>query len=178
MAALVVSGRVGREVDDLRCRLGAASLERIPPHITLASPVDVELQELAEAERLLGAAAAASRPLTLGLGPAATFWPGAPVVFLEVTGDPGTLGALAELHELLSAAPLAAPAGAGRRERPFVPHVTLDQRALPASIPAALESLSSYRAVVTLSKVSLLQHEREEKLWRQLAEAPLGPAEP
>lgn len=155
----------------MRRQLGARALGRIPPHITLVPPLDVPRAELPAVLLLLERAAGRSRPLTFVLGPPATFFPPTPVVYLEVAGD---LDALEDLRLSLCAGPLARVAGRRRERRPFVPHLTLDQRIDPARIPAALGSFADYRGSADLDELTLLSFDEESGRWDALAAAPLG----
>jgi 2'-5' RNA ligase/N-acetylglutamate synthase-like GNAT family acetyltransferase len=167
--SLLLQGDVGREVDGLRRALGAGALERIEPHVTLVPPVNVKEEDLEAALRVFREAAVALAPLRLELGPPATFLPRTPVVYLEVGGD---LEELSRLRDLLSKGPLSPPAG--REERDFVPHVTLDQKIAPERAPAVLEALADYRQRATVNEVSLLQFDEATRRWEVLAAALLG----
>lgn len=167
--SLVVEGRVASEIDGIRRALGAASLQRIAPHITLIPPVNVAAGDVPAALEVCRAAAAASGPVAVELGPTATFFPPTPVVYLAVAGD---VSGMESLRRSLSTGPLTAP----RREfeRPFVPHVTLNQRSPEQSIAPALAVLGSYRATYTFTKLTLLEQDAARR-WRPAADFPLGP---
>jgi 2'-5' RNA ligase/N-acetylglutamate synthase-like GNAT family acetyltransferase len=159
---------VAAEIDGMRRALGAASLRRIPPHITLVPPVNVAAGEGEAVYELLRSCAAASGPISVELGGPATFFPRTPVVYLAVGGD------VAEIERLagcLASGPLAPPPG--RRERSFVPHVTIDQRAEPELIPPALLVLDSYRQQFVFEEVTLLEQDPEH-VWHPVSAAPLG----
>ena len=164
--ALLVPEPVAAEVDGLRRALGDGALGRIPAHLTLVPPVNVALDRLDEAADVLRAAAAASGPLRLEIGPPVTFWPVTPVVYLAVTGD---LEGLHGLRERVFREPLARPL-----TYEFVPHVTLADEVAPGRIPAAVEALSDYRRGVSLAHVHLLR-EGAGRIWEPIAEATLGP---
>lgn len=170
--ALLVPGAVADEVDGLRRALGSGEIGRIAPHVTLVPPVNVPEQDLAGALALASSAAASSGPVAVDLGPAATFWPAAPVCYLEVAGD---LAALASLRAALVAAGGPLAAHAGRTERRFVPHVTLNQRVEPSRLPAALEALAHYEAAVTFEHLSVLEWREHDRRWAVIADAELGP---
>ena len=163
--SLVLTGDVAREIDGIRRGLGAAALERIAPHVTLVPPVNVREDRVDEACALVGEAAHDTAPLHLELGPPRSFFPAAPVVFLEVGGDLGPVG---ELRARLLDGPLVPPHG--REERPFVPHVTLDQRIEPERIPAVLETLSAYRRAVTIEEVTILEFDEGQRRWAVLSQ--------
>jgi 2'-5' RNA ligase len=154
-------------VQGLRRALGDRSLERIAPHLTLVPPVNVRAEGLGDALAVLrGAASGQAGELVLDLGPAGTFLPINPVVFLDVSG-PG-LEALARLHRAVSAWPLL------RAERwPWRPHVTVCDEAPVERAVAAAAALAEYRAAVPFDRLVLL--EETDRRWQPLADACLGP---
>jgi 2'-5' RNA ligase len=168
--ALLVPGPAAAEIDGLRRALGDGALGRIPAHLTLVPPVNVPVERVPEALAVLrtaAAAAGAGGPLRLRLGPAATFHPVTPVVYLEVGGDVDRLAALRDgvfrppLQRALTHA--------------FVPHVTLADDMAPARIPAAVTALADACVDVTVDRVHLLREEAG-RIWRPVADAPLAPA--
>jgi len=164
---LLVPPPVATEIDGLRRALGDGTLGRIPAHVTLVPPVNVTESALEGALALLRAAAASRvGPLRLRLGPATTFHPVTPVVYLAVDGD---VDALVALREAVFRPPL------GRRlTRPFVPHATIADELDPARIPAAVAALADYRAEVTIDRLTLLA-ESPGRIWRPVADTPFGP---
>jgi len=163
--ALLLPSPVAAEVDGLRRAVGDESLHRIPPHLTLVPPVNVAEARLAEALAVFRRAAAASRPLTLELGPPQTFLPDSPVLYLAVHGD------VTEVHALRGRVlrdPLARTTS-----WPFVPHLTLADSASPEIIEAALTALARYLAEVRFDRVHLLR-ENAGRVWEPITEAPLG----
>ncbi|HEV7887853.1 MAG TPA: GNAT family N-acetyltransferase [Acidimicrobiales bacterium] len=163
--ALLVPPPLREEVDGLRRALGDPALGRIPAHLTLVPPVNVRDDAVPNALAVLRAAAAATRPFRLTLGPPATFLPDNPVLYLSASGDLGALHALHALRDRVFTPPL---------ERtltwPFVPHVTIADEAPPARIEAALSALSSYAAEALFERVHLLQ-EGEGRVWSPIADA-------
>ncbi len=160
---LLVPAPLDKEVDGLRRALGDTSLGRIPAHLTLVPPVNV--RDRAGAEAVLREAGAASCPFEVSLGPAATFWPASPVVYLAVGSGAGEVGALRER------------VGQGPLERrvgwPYVAHVTLVDGAAPTRIEAAVTALADWRATVSFDRVHLLE-EAGDHVWEPVAEAALG----
>lgn len=154
----------------MRRALGAASLERIAPHITLVPPVNVPEAEIDAVADLARLAAQRSHPLRLELGGPATFFPVTPVLYLTVGGD---VDAVADLRADLSTGPLAAPV---QREasHTFVPHVTLDQNIAPHRIDGAIESLAHYRTEVTMERVTVLEFQETSRHWTPLSSHTLG----
>src|SRR5215472_13191878 len=104
--ALLVPPPLSDEVDGLRRALADPVLGRVPAHLTLVPPVNVAERDLGDALELLRSAGAATRPFSLTLGPPATFWPDAPVIYLPAGGD---VAALDQLRERVFRAPLARP---------------------------------------------------------------------
>ncbi len=164
---LLLEGAAAVEVGGLRRALGAGAPEVVGPHVTLVPPVNVRREDMAPALALLrSAAAACPGPLTLDIGPVATFAPLSPVAYLAVGGD--GLEPLVSLHDLLWRAPFERP---GRW--PYVPHVTLCEEATPPRLAAAVEAMASYRSSVTFERVVML--EQVGRQWSELADAWTGP---
>jgi len=162
---------VRTELEGLRRALASASIGRIEPHLTLVPPRNVAADGQALLGGLLRTAAAASGPLRLVLGPAATFAPRNPAVYLAVGGE---LEALAALRRALETGPLAPPEGRG--ERPFVPHVTLSGSVPPERAAAAAELIAAYRCEVVVERVHLLVQDETapRRPWLAVADATLG----
>lgn len=164
--ALLIPEPVATEIDGLRRALGDGALGRIPAHLTLVPPVNVAVDRLGEATDLLVAAAAGSSPLELALGPADTFWPVTPVVYLAVGGQAERVHAL---RDAVFREPLAR-----RLTYEFVPHVTLaDEVASPERMGAAVSALADYRRDVRIDRVHILQ-EGPGRVWTPMADAPLA----
>jgi 2'-5' RNA ligase len=162
--ALLVPPPVATEIDGLRRALGDGSLGRIPAHLTLVPPVNVREDALPDALAVLRAAARASGPLDLRIGPAATFDPVTPVVYLAVGG---AVDALRALRERVFLPPLARDL-----THPFVPHVTVADEMDPARIPVAVAALGDFVVDVRFGAVHLLE-ERRGHAWEPIADAPL-----
>lgn len=157
---------VADEIDVLRRACGEPAVERIAPHCTLVPPVNVREDRLDDAVAVVRAAAAATRPFTVTLGPPATFLPVNPVLYLAVGGDEAAVHALRDrvfVEPLSRSVTLA-----------FHPHVTLLDGGEPDRLQAAVRALSDYRAEVTFTRVHLLQERRDDlgrRVWRPLADA-------
>jgi 2'-5' RNA ligase len=162
---LLVPPPVDLEIDALRLGLGDPGRGRIPPHLTLVPPVNVNDDALDAAMAVVRAAAADVEPLDLILGPPATFLPVNPVLYLSVGGDvDGVVG----LRQAVFAPPLSRPV-----DHPFVPHVTLADGIDTDRAESALVALSSYERAVTAERVDVME-EGPDRVWRSLADVPLG----
>jgi 2'-5' RNA ligase/predicted N-acetyltransferase YhbS len=164
--ALLLPPPFDREVDTLRRACDDGALGRIPSHLTLVPPVNVREDAMGDALRVLRAAAASARPMTLQLGPPATFLPSNPTLYLAVSG-PDAEG-LRDLRDRVFAPPLEWPLTWA-----FVPHVTIADEMEPARIAAAVEALAGYRATVTFERVHLLEESKTDagRVWRPIADA-------
>ncbi len=166
---LLVPPPVAVEVDGLRRAVGDGALGKVAPHVTLVPPVNVRDERLLDAVDVLRAGAATHRPLTLRLGPVATFAPLSPVLYLTV--DDGEEGRrIAALRDAVFVEPLHR-----RVDWPFVPHVTLADEAPPERLAAATSALADYRAEIAVDRVHLLQ-EQPDHTWAPIADAELGVA--
>jgi 2'-5' RNA ligase len=163
--ALLIPSPGREEIDGLRRALGDPALSRIPAHLTLVPPVNVRDDDTTAALEVLRAAAAATRPFRVALGPPATFLPDNPVVYLAVARGGSDVRAL---RDRVFTPPL---------ERtltwPFVPHVTIADDAAPERIPAALTALADYFVEVVFDRVHLLREE-DGRRWQPIADAPFS----
>jgi 2'-5' RNA ligase len=166
--ALLFDAAATAAIDVLRRALGADDVERLPSHLTLVPPVNVRVDELEDAFDLLRDAAHRTEPFRLRLGPARTFLPINPVLYLEVGGD---VASVDKLRDRIFRSPL---------ERnltwPFQPHVTILDGGDEARIRAAVEALADVRIEVDITQVHLLKEHNDEgvRSWRPIFEATLG----
>jgi 2'-5' RNA ligase len=166
--ALLFPAEASAAVDVLRRALGADDVERLPPHLTLVPPVNVHHDELEDARELLRDAARRTEPFRLTLGPARTFLPINPVLYLEVGGD---VPFVDTLRDRIFRPPL---------ERnltwPFQPHVTLLDKGDESRLRAAVEALADVRIELDIEHVHLLQEFNDDgvRFWQPIFEAPLG----
>jgi len=165
--ALLLDPPVAVEVDGLRRALGDSSLTAVAPHLTLVPPINVRTGDLDDALGIMRRAAAAHPgPLHLSLGPAATFVPASPVVYLAVGGP--DFDRLASLRDDVLSGPFLRP-----DRWPWVPHVTIADQAMAPLAEAALTALKHYQAEAGFERVVVLE-ERQHR-WHPLADADLGP---
>ncbi len=169
-SALLIPPPVGTEIDGIRRACGDGMFGKVDPHVTLVEPINVPGEAIGEVEAVLrDAAAGASGPLTCTFGPARSFGPASPVLYLGVEGD---IDALATLRAAMRTGPLAREAA-----WPFVPHVTIGTDLSEERLDAGVAALADYSTTVTLTHVQLLQEHRdadEVRRWRPIADAALG----
>jgi 2'-5' RNA ligase len=84
---LLVPGPVAVEVDGLRQACGDGALERVASHLTLVPPVNVRDERVRDALDVVRGAAASARPVTVTLGPPATFAPASASGRTEIRDD-------------------------------------------------------------------------------------------
>jgi 2'-5' RNA ligase len=133
-------------------------------------PVNVREDAVDDALAVLRAGAATVEPLVLRLGPAATFHPRSPVLYLEVGGD---VTGLHRLRDAVFVAPLAR-----RLTWPFVPHATLAEEMTPERLAGGVAALADFALDVRFDRVHLLEERRDPDLgrvWEPVADAPLAP---
>ncbi|CAN5253955.1 hypothetical protein BH24ACT1_BH24ACT1_03590 [soil metagenome] len=167
--ALLVPRPVAGEIDVLRRACGDEAVGRIAPHLTLVPPVNVREDRMGDALAVLRSAAAATRPLTVTLGPPTTFLPTNPVLYLTVGGE---VEAVRALRDRVFVEPLARPLTWA-----FRPHVTVLDGGHPERLEAAVTALAGYRAEITFSRVHLLQEHRDDagcRVWRSIADVALA----
>lgn len=169
--ALLLAGPLAFEVDGLRRACGDGMLGRVAPHITLVPPVNVREDDFDATLTTLRAAAAARRsPITVTVGPARSFAPDSPVLYLQVTGD---VDGVVALRSAVRRGPLDRP-----DQWPFVPHVTIGTDLTDDRLSAGVAALAGYGVQVTFTRVHLLREERDAggvRRWRPIADAAFGP---
>jgi len=100
-------------------------------------------------------------PITLTFGPARSFHPDSPVLYLAVSGD---LDELTALRTAMRTGPF-------EREGawPFVPHVTIGTDLPEERLQAGVDALAGYSTTVTLTHVQVLQEMRDPDELRRAA---------
>jgi len=162
---LLIPQPLATQIDGVRRALGDSALDRIAPHITLVPPVNVTDDDLPDALEVVRSAAAAIAPLSLRLGPVATFQPRNPVVYLSVGGAETPLSSL---RASCLVGPLARP-----DEHDFVPHVTIARELAADRIQTVETVLADLTAEVAIDRVHVLAFE-ESRIWVPIADMPLG----
>ncbi len=130
------SGLNANMVDGLRGCLGGFGIGRILPHITLVPPANLYRQDVDAEIYRLRKIAAETPEYQFEVGPAGTFYPVSPVLYLSVGGS--GLSEMASLQARLVSSDLYKS-----NTRPYVPHVTLINPADSAEIDAAQRIMKS-----------------------------------
>lgn len=123
-------------LDGLRTALGGFGVGRIPPHVTLMPPSNLYTQDVPDEIYRLRRIASETVSFDVEIGPADTFSPVSPVLFLSVKGE--GLARLRALHAQIAQSPLYR-----QEKRNYVPHVTLIDGEEEQVIGQALQLLKS-----------------------------------
>jgi 2'-5' RNA ligase/ribosomal protein S18 acetylase RimI-like enzyme len=163
---LLIPPPLALEIDTLRRAVGDGTYGRVPAHVTLVPPLNVNEERMGDALRVLREAAAGARPFTIHLGAPSTFLPTNPVLYLPVVGE--GRAAVFALRQWVFRDPLVRPLS-----WPFVPHVTIADEASPERIAAAEVALADYRAEIFFDRLHILQ-EGPGRVWRPVVDAPFA----
>lgn len=123
-------------LDGIRSALGGFGIGRIPPHITLTPPSNLYPRDIPGEIYRLRRLASEVIPFHLEIGPAGTFSPVSPVLYLSVKGE--RLAQLYSLQTKIASSPLYRSLN-----RSYVPHVTLVDGEEETIICQAVEVLDS-----------------------------------
>ncbi len=124
------------KVDGLRSVLGGFGVGRVPPHVTLVPPTNLHPRDVGSEIYRLRKVASETSPYNLVIGPAGTFHPVAPVLYLSVSGD--GIVPMGALQQRLVSSHLYKP-----NTRPFIPHVTLMDPISDVELESGLRLLQS-----------------------------------
>lgn len=123
-------------LDGIRAALGGFGIGRIPPHITLTPPSNLYFRDVPGEIYRLRCLASETNPFHLEIGPAGTFSPVSPVLYLSVEGE-----GLAQVYSLQTK--IASSSLYRKENRSFVPHVTLVDGEEESVVRQAVEILDS-----------------------------------
>ncbi len=139
---------------------------RIEPHITLVSPINLADRQLDAAMDAIKQAAYGVLPLELTIGPADTFAPTNPVVYLGVHGGEHMLSALHGLqHAIHQYAPFVRIP-----THTYVPHVTINEDTEPDSISTGLRAFQFFSLDVTVDRIWLLWEHPTRRVWERVSD--------
>ncbi|WP_286931273.1 MULTISPECIES: 2'-5' RNA ligase family protein [Aeromicrobium] len=155
----------GEDLRDKRRSFGDEMADRIPSHITLAPPLEVDddgIASLTEDLRELTEVFSSFRVSLLGTG---TFRPISPVVFVAVSEGIAQIETLAEgVRKAI---------GAPDPEFPFHPHVTIAHNVPDEALDAALNDLIDFRCSFEVDAIHLYVDDPEQG-WLPTSTFPLG----
>jgi 2'-5' RNA ligase len=160
--ALLIPEPLAAEIDGLRRACDDGARGRVPPHLTLVPPVNVRVDDVPAALRVIREVAATVRPFTLRLGPPSTFLPDTPTLHLAVGGRGDATAVLRRLRDGVFRPPLERPLTHG-----FVPHVTISDDMEPERIAASISALSGFVVEATFDRVHLLHEQRHGEVHRR-----------
>lgn len=157
------------ELQDYRTSIGDTTATKIPTHITLVPPTDVEPEQLAGVEEHLADAAATQAAFKVHLRGTGTFRPVSPVVFVTVVEG---ISGCEQLAAALRAGPLAT-----ELEFPYHPHVTVAHHLEDALLDRAFDELAGFECEFQAVGFHLYTHD-EQVGWQPAREFPLGAGAP
>ena len=166
--AVEVPQPYGKELQTWRRRLGDPAAMRIPPHVTLLPPTEVDNGSLGGIEEHLRAVAARHSAFELHLRGAGTFRPITDVVFVMVSRG---ISECEQLQADIRGGPLV-------RELhfPYHPHVTVAHDVSPDQMDAAYERLGTFDARFQVWGFTLFEHGADGR-WRPQQDFPFAGAE-
>jgi 2'-5' RNA ligase len=155
--AVAVPEPFGSHLRKCRASFGDPEAERIPPHITLLPPTDVEHSCHKSVIEHLERVAATSRAFTVHLRGTASFRPVSPVVFVQLVAG---IAECERLETAVRSGPLA-------RDLAFHyhPHVTVAHHLSDERLDLAAESLEGFDAAFNVTEFLLYEH-GTDGVWR------------
>ncbi len=147
-----------------RRRIGDPEAGKIPPHVTLLPPTEMEADQLELVEKHLAEAATTVLPFTMKLSGTGTFRPVSQVVFVQVSAG------IAEC-ELLERAVRRAPI-VREVEFPYHPHVTVGHDLADQNLDQAYDGLRDFVARFVIDRFTLYAQDGDGT-WRTHREYPL-----
>lgn len=152
------------QLQEYRQSIGDLTAAKIPTHITLVPPTEID--DVAVLEEHLAAASAGFAAFRIHLRGTGTFRPVSPVVFVNVVEG------ISEC-ELLVAAVRRGPL-AGDTEFPYHPHVTIGHHLSDTALDRAFAELASFDGSFIVNDFHLYLHD-EDLGWRINRSFPLEP---
>lgn len=144
------------QLQSYRAAVGDVTATRIPTHITLVPPVEVE-GGLGPVEEHLRHAAAAVAPFEVHLRGTGTFRPVSPVVFVSLVEG---ISQCEQLAGVVRRGPLAVPLGF-----PYHPHVTVAHHLPDERLDQAFSELADFECAFAVDDFHLYVHD-DASGWR------------
>ncbi len=147
-----------------RRRIGDPEADKIPPHVTLLPPTEIEAEQLELVEKHLSEAATVVLPFTMRLSGTGSFRPVSQVVFVQVSTG------IAQC-ELLERAVRRDPI-VREVEFPYHPHVTVGHDLPDERLDEAYDGLRDFVAQFRVDAFTLYSQD-EDGTWRPHRQYPL-----
>jgi 2'-5' RNA ligase len=163
--ALAIPEPWATQLQDYRTALGDETATRIPTHITLVPPTEVDDAELAGIDQHLEAAANGFRAFDVHLRGTGTFRPVSPVVFVTLAEG---IAHCEQLALAVRQGPLDVPL-----QFPYHPHVTIAHHLPDETLDKAFTELRTFECVFRADELHLYLHE-DAAGWRPTRDYPLG----
>lgn len=164
--ALAIPEPWAGELQRYRTSLGDDTATRIPTHITLVPPTELEREdEVAAVEEHLAAVTEGFPRFGIHLRGTGTFRPVSPVVFVMVARG---ISECEQLAERVRSGPLDVDL-----RFPYHPHVTIAHDLPEPTLDRAFSELSAFECVFDVDEFHLYRHE-DQAGWRPTREFPLG----
>jgi 2'-5' RNA ligase len=163
--ALAIPEPWATQLQDYRTALGDETATRIPTHITLVPPTEVDDDELAGIDEHLATTASGFAAFDVHLRGTGTFRPVSPVVFVTVAEG---ISHCEQLARAVRRGPLDVPL-----QFPYHPHVTIAHHLPDETLDRAFAELASFECVFTADQFHLYRHE-DAQGWRPARDHPLG----
>jgi 2'-5' RNA ligase len=152
------------QLQDYRTAIGDVTATKIPTHITLVPPTDVD--DVADVEKFLTSVAPGVAPFRIHLRGTGTFRPVSPVVFVTVVEGISQCEVLAAR---VRSGPLASDP-----EFPYHPHVTIAHHLEDDLLDQAFDDLAGFECSFDVSEFHLYLHD-DEVGWQPDLSFPLQP---
>lgn len=140
-----------------RRRIGDPEADKIPPHVTLLPPTEVDADQLDLIEKHLAEAASAVLPFTMRLSGTGTFRPVSQVVFVQVSTG---IAQCELLEQAVRRGPIVREV-----EFPYHPHVTVGHDVADEQLDRAFEGLGDFVAQFKVEGFTLYAQD-EDGTWR------------
>ena len=163
--ALAIPEPWATQLQDYRTALGDETATRIPTHITLVPPTEVDDDELAGIHAHLAATAERFPAFDVHLRGTGTFRPVSPVVFVMLAEG---IAHCEQLALAVRRGPLDAPL-----QFPYHPHVTVAHHLPDDTLDRAFDELASFECTFAADEFHLYSHE-DHAGWRPARDYPLG----
>jgi 2'-5' RNA ligase len=145
------------ELQDYRTALGDVTAAKIPTHVTLVPPTEIDDVHLPEVEKHLEETAAEAGSFRVHLRGTGTFRPVSPVVFVTLVEG---ISQCEQLAMALRRGPLDV-----RLQYPYHPHVTIAHHLDDGQLDRAFEELADFECEFDVAGFHLYVHDAENG-WR------------